>query len=110
MLVYFYVLLLCVFDVVLSFELRYQQLRYLFSVLLLSIFSNITFFLVICYLQGNLIGRAVVEFCDGGPPVRVLIIHFIYLFTFFLMPCIHFCSKMKGEVMLQISTYCTYRT
>lgn len=26
-------------------------------------------------LQGNLIGRGVVEFCEGGPPVR------IYYFT-----------------------------
>lgn len=35
-------------------------------------------------MQGNLIGRGVVEFCDGGPPVRTTLEGFCYFVSFTL--------------------------
>lgn len=34
------------------------------------------------FTQGNLIGRGVIEFCDGGPPVRAYSQKHLYCISF----------------------------
>lgn len=51
--------------------------------------------------QGNLIGRGVVEFCDGAPPVRTYLRSFLTLLLSQISPhCSCLCLKVKNFISL----------